>query len=196
MDARREWDPNLVLFAFDDEWFPLRVRKLTLQHPQRILGKLVLGLKTILTARMDMGRHSTGTVLHEKDKFRMWYLAWPRSNSKYNEPADCPHHYRPIGYAESTDGIHWTKPNLGLVDYRGNKNNNLVLIEPVNEPDACLVDFNAVLYDPDDPDPNRRYKIAYIAYDLRRKFGTTATAVSADGLRWKLVNTEPFTRPL
>ena len=42
--------------------------------------------------------------------------------------------------------------------------------------------------------PNRRYKIAYIAYDLRRKFGTTATAVSADGLRWKLVNTRSHSR--
>jgi hypothetical protein len=188
-------DQNLVLFAFDDEWLPLRDNvKLTLQRPQRYSGNPVLGRGDDRDGPDGYGTALYGTVLHEKDKFRMWYLAWPRSNSQYNAPADRPDYYRPIGYAESTDGIHWTKPNLGLVDYRGNKNNNLVLIEPVNEPYARPVDFNAVLYDPDDPDPSRRYKIAYIVYDLGRKFGTTATAVSADGLRWKLVNTEPFTR--
>lgn len=46
-----------------------------------------------------------------------------------------------------------------------------------------------MLYDVDHPDPARRYKMAYIVEDYVRKFPTTATAVSPDGLRWKLVNT-------
>lgn len=29
-------------------------------------------------------------------------------------------------YAESSDGINWVKPNLGLVDWKGNKNNNII----------------------------------------------------------------------
>ena len=31
-----------------------------------------------------------------------------------------------ICYAESTDGIHWERPNLGLVDFRGSTRNNLI----------------------------------------------------------------------
>jgi hypothetical protein len=186
---------DLALFAFDDESLPLRDNlKLTLQHPQRYSGNPVLGKGDNPDGPDGYGTALYGTVLHDQGKFRMWYLAWPRSNPKYNALVDRPDYYRPIGYAESTDGIHWTKPNLGLVEYRGNKNNNLILIEPAEEPYARPVDFNAVLYDPDDPDASRRYKIAYITYDLKRKFGTTATAVSPDGLRWKLVNSEPFTR--
>jgi len=30
-------------------------------------------------------------------------------------------------YAESEDGIHWTKPELGLCDFRGSKQNNIIL---------------------------------------------------------------------
>ena len=30
-------------------------------------------------------------------------------------------------YAESKDGIHWEKPNLGLVDWEGSKDNNIIL---------------------------------------------------------------------
>jgi hypothetical protein len=32
-----------------------------------------------------------------------------------------------ICYATSSDGISWTKPSLGIVDYGGNTNNNIVL---------------------------------------------------------------------
>ena len=29
-------------------------------------------------------------------------------------------------YAESKDGIHWTKPDLGLFEFDGSKKNNIV----------------------------------------------------------------------
>lgn len=29
-------------------------------------------------------------------------------------------------YAESTDGVHWERPNLGLVEYHGSKENNII----------------------------------------------------------------------
>ena len=44
----------------------------------------------------------------------MWYIC----RSKANEPN--------VAYAESVDGLAWTKPNLGIVDFGGNKRNNLV----------------------------------------------------------------------
>src|SRR5207249_11190820 len=123
-----------------------------------------------------------------------WYLASPRTDSRI--PGDVERngwpYYRPIAYAESTDGIHWERPNLGLVEFRGAKKNNLVQIEPATEPYARPMDFVAVFYEPEDPDPGRRFKMAYIV--RIRGSCSTATAVSPDGLRWKLVNTESFTK--
>ncbi len=54
------------------------------------------------------------TVLDENGKLRMWYVC-RTSPQEAN-----------LAYAESTDGIRWTKPELGIHAYRGSKANNLV----------------------------------------------------------------------
>lgn len=54
------------------------------------------------------------TVRDEGEKLRMWYIC----RDKDNQPN--------VAYAESTDGIEWTKPDLGIVDYHGSTANNLV----------------------------------------------------------------------
>lgn len=71
--------------------------------------------------------------------------------------------------ATSKDGIHWERPNLGLVEFRGSTNNNHL-------PDSCP---SHVAYDPGDPDPNRRYKALFApSWDKR------VPATSPDGLHW------------
>jgi hypothetical protein len=47
-------------------------------------------------------------------KLRMWYICRDADNVPN------------VAYAESTDGVNWTKPDLGIVDYHGSKQNNLV----------------------------------------------------------------------
>ena len=63
------------------------------------------------------------TVFQDGDKYRMYYHAWqiPGNGSPY------PAHPLVIGYAESDDGIRWTRPNLGLFEFGGSKDNNIVL---------------------------------------------------------------------
>ena len=51
-------------------------------------------------------------------------------------------------YAESEDGIHWRKPNLGLVEFQGSRDNNML---PPGE-------YVPGHYDPHEPDPDKRYK--------------------------------------
>jgi hypothetical protein len=79
-------------------------------------------------------------------------------------------------YACSKDGIHWTKPGLGLTEYRGSKQNNL-LGSPGPE---------NVVEDLDDPDPNRRYKSLLHAGDCRNPI------VSADGIHWSHAPGQPL----
>jgi len=114
--------------------------------------------------------HFDGSVYYLDGKFRMWYWAFPGGKA----------------YAESDDGIHWTKPNLGLVEFRGNKNNNLIPM-----PGRPMIH-----HDPDDPDPQRRFKKPVAARNLkiarREQLGTLAT--SPDGIHWKIVeHPEPTT---
>ena len=59
-----------------------------------------------------------GTVLREGATLRMWYLATPRSDSSRPGDAQKLKFFRQVAYAESSDGIHWEGPDLGLVEFR------------------------------------------------------------------------------
>ena len=64
-------------------------------------------------------------------------------------------------YAESTDGISWVKPELGLVEFAGSKNNNIVL--------NTNVDPNrGVFFDAHETNASRRFK-------MFGSFGTSGT---------------------
>lgn len=67
-----------------------------------------------------------------------------------------------LSYAISDDGINWVKPNLGLITYKGNKNNNLVM---------SVDNGGSVIFDPHDSDPSRRYKSAFYDYKKPRGMG-------------------------
>ena len=83
------------------------------------------------------------SVVQENGRFRAWYLA---SDGKVF--SNC--------HADSENGVHWQRPPLGLVNYRGSTKNNIV---------RC---FNGglggllrkVWRDDAESDPNRRYKAA------------------------------------
>ncbi len=191
-----------VFFAFDDFSIPwLHNLKLTLvpvtKHPDNPV------LRRGSEGAPDHG-HAVlyGTVIKDGAKFRMWYLGMFETEIvKGNAPGM----WRPMCYAESADGVHWTKPELGLVKFNGSKKNNICLIE--GEPFSLtrVDDFLSILHEPNDPDPARRFKAAYIAHvpydDIRggmSKVGTkerlvcsTVCATSADGLKWKVVGDRP-----
>lgn len=61
-----------------------------------------------------------------------------------------------VALATSKDGLAWEKPVLGETEVFGSKENNWIAKEPdLTWPRNCI---EGVVYDPDDPDPNRRYK--------------------------------------
>ena len=66
------------------------------------------------------------TVFRDKDAsgedtIRMYYRG-----SGYDNEAREKTHRQVTCYAESKDGIHWTRPNLGLFEFEGSKENNIV----------------------------------------------------------------------
>jgi hypothetical protein len=71
-----------------------------------------------------------------------------------------------ICYATSKDGINWEKPELGLVEYNGSKNNNIVWRGPHGA---------GVIKDLHEKDPAKRYKVIFQGMDV---------GFSSDGIHW------------
>ncbi len=191
-----------VLFAFDDHSIPWQHNlKLTLVPVTKYPDNPVL--RRGPAGAPDHG-HAVlyGTVIKDGSKFRMWYLGMHETKNKSGQ---APGWWRPMCYAESADGVHWVKPELGLVEFNGSTKNNICLIEGEPYSMTRVNDFLSILHEPNDPDPARRYKAAYIAHmpydDIKggmsqvgikeRRVGATICATSADGLRWKVVGDRP-----
>jgi len=107
-----------------------------------------------------------GTVLRDPEGggLRMWYMRY--------------HNW--VLYATSDDGIHWKRPYLGLVDFQGSTENNILPI-PLHSP--------SIVVDPEDADVERRYKmLGYGEVDGKRGY---CVAYSPDGLRWELEEGNP-----
>ena len=60
-----------------------------------------------------------------------------------------------LGYATSTDGVHWEKPDLGQMAIAGDSHNNILHIGRLNCEGASIIE------DPADPDPDKRFKAFY-----------------------------------
>ena len=87
-----------------------------------------------------------------------------------------------LGYATSTDGVKWTKPALGLVDFAGSRQNNLTSFEG-KEPVAG--EGFGIIDDAKGPDESRRYK-AIFSHGWNNPAGGVFYSFSADGLTWTL----------
>ena len=118
------------------------------------------------------------SIFKDGNIYRMYYKAWQIFSTKKRKkhPLFC-------CYAESDDGIHWRKPNLGLYEFRGSKANNIVMISGK----VGNVNINAghpAVFKDENPNasPEARYKAFFRA-------GTTngpglLPFKSPDGIHW------------
>ena len=110
-----------------------------------------------------------GTVIWDEEEqlFKMWYNTIGTQKRPYVEDYLC--------YATSRDGLAWEKPDLGLVEFRGSKKNNIFL--------KWSGWTHTLLKDPSDTDPKRRYKLAYWQTHDMDRCGISV-AFSPDGKEW------------
>lgn len=130
------------------------------------------------------GYHS---VFKDGNRYRMYYKAWQltvtpdgKLNNKEHPLWCC--------YAESDDGIHWRKPELGLHEFNGSRANNIVISEkPMGnaQPDGG---HPAVFKDDNPAAPaDARYKAIVRSNSPK---GLLALK-SPDGLRWSPMADKP-----
>jgi hypothetical protein len=111
-------------------------------------------------------------ILKDDHCYRLWY----RTNF------EAPPYY--TGYAESLDGISWTKPSLHLIEYNGSTDNNLLW--PVAGGDGHVL---SIFKDGNPEAPAaERYKAIAISNHLEGIVGL----VSPDGIRWKNLQPVPI----
>ncbi len=107
-------------------------------------------------------------VFQDDDVVRMYYRG-----SHYDVAARKATHAEYVCYAESDDGIHWRRPELGLVEFQGSKANNIVL-EGIGTHDfAPFKDTNP------DAAADEKYKA------LGRGPGGLHAFKSADAIHWE-----------
>ncbi|MEC3878966.1 hypothetical protein [Parapedobacter sp. 10938] len=123
-----------------------------LHHPQS------QNIAIVHDSPWEQGRGTYHTIFKDGDVYRMYYSAGKSF----------------ICYAESQDGVHFRKPDLGIVDFDGAGTNNIVWKGgPISHNLTPFKDTN-----PNCP-PERRYK-AIGGVDTSGVFAL----VSADGIQW------------
>jgi hypothetical protein len=126
-----------------------------------------------------------GSVLRDGQRWRMWY-----------------HVAEGVAYAESGDGLRWTKPRLGVIRIDG-QDTNLLLRRKARAGEPGFMpnyyEIFGVLRDDRDRDPSRRYKMGFLSigrnyrgpredpfhHNERRGLGV---AGSSDGIHWRLLD--------
>jgi len=121
------------------------------------------------------------TVMKDGDSFRMYY----RGGGDLSREYTC--------MAESTDGIRWTRPSLGLFEFNGSKDNNIIW---TGEKKAYWESHNFSPFKDDRPgvDASQRYKAVTMG---RQAVGSETQRVllafvSPDGVRWRRLQDEPI----
>jgi hypothetical protein len=111
-------------------------------------------------------------VIEDGGRYRLWY----RANF------EAPPYY--TAYAESPDGVHWTKPSLGLIEYQGSADNNLLW--PVAGGDGHVLS----IFRDGNPQATEAERYKAIAIGNIRK--DIAGLVSPDGIHWQNLRPEPL----
>ena len=128
------------------------------------------------------------SIFHDGDIYRMYYRGGHHVASKAYEKDK--NSWETLCLAKSRDGIHWTRPDLDIVEFQGSKKNNLIL-------DAAMVSeiggspaHTAAFKDANPDCPNEeRYKIVIVGSKPRGLY----LLVSADGTHFQLKSKQPFT---
>ncbi len=115
------------------------------------------------------------TVIHDDSLYRLYYRGMPEGHRDGSRrEVTC--------YAESHDGLHWSKPDLGLYEVDGSRHNNVILADaaPVTH------NFSPFLDTRSDIPAGERYK----ALGGISRSGLIAWA-SPDGIHWHRMQEAP-----
>ena len=119
------------------------------------------------------------SLFADGDRFRMYYRG-----AHFDEHAKKATHPEFTCYAESRDGIHWEKPKLGLFEFAGSKDNNIVWASEDTHNFTPFLDVNP------ECSADARYK-ALAGGSLKWGGKGLRAYKSPDGIHWSLMQESP-----
>jgi hypothetical protein len=156
------------------------------------------------------------TVLYEEGQYRAWYTCVPNDYTDSRTGKSRKAHGHIVCYAQSKDGYHWEKPDLGIYSYEGASSNIVygrelgpygfqsgsIFVDPHADPSEKYKMFFLGVIDHDEDMAAVRQKYAQRFGDavspkiFTEKNGAVSTkcmcaAVSADGIHWETIK-EPI----
>lgn len=108
--------------------------------------------------------------VYAQGKWHLYYTSTLDSQTKF------------VMYAESDDALEWTRPNLGIVEFNGSKDNNIIFdMEMFKGLDFKNFDNFSVFYDENPACPkNEKYKMVA----LWMGHASLVSLLSEDGIHW------------
>lgn len=176
----------------EDRWRLRRVMHPPVKHPQNPI------LARDKPWEGDMVHAPSVLWDDERGLYRMWYLTFNNSNYFARRGS-----VTYMCYAESEDGVHWTKPLFDHCPYGRYSRTNIVYwgthdqgpyygsTDPeIQQQRVRIADKGQIWKDPADPDPARRYKMISLEGRPRPEFNEVHCGVelvtSPDGIHWQL----------
>ena len=116
-------------------------------------------------------------ILKDGDLYRMYFLGWQAMDK--NGRLTIPYGIH-VCYAESKDGVHWQKPALGLCEWDGNRENNILFD---NKTDEC---YSFHVFRDERPDCPKEEVYKAVAFYMEPNNVTSLHCLySADGIHFK-----------
>lgn len=121
------------------------------------------------------------TLFQDGDVFRMYYRG-----AHYDESTKQQTHEQFTCYAESRDGLNWEKPNLGLFEFNGSKENNIVW--------AGEGTHNFTPFRDENPDcaADAKYKAVATGKNPMTDRPCLKAFQSRDGIHWSMISNDPI----
>ena len=115
------------------------------------------------------------TVMKDKDRYRMYYRGKSKGKDGEGE-VTC--------YAESKDGITWTKPSLGICGFQGSTDNNIIW---TGFGTHCFMAFKDM-----NPEALQEERYKAIASGPPWRIKRIIALASPDGIHWSKIQEEPI----
>lgn len=186
-DSARDIANRLELFV--DDWL---IDGMDGTAEQRLHEPVPQNVVLVTDAAWEGNQCGYITAFKDGDRYRMYYRAnhfgfkkeGPDSYSQVAFPLR-------VAYAESSDGIRWEKPDLGIFEIEGTKHNNIVWAEHGTERIGTH-GFSPFKDGNPHAKPEGRYKAVGRNHSKTEYTHGLYGTQSADGIHWEMIQADPL----
>jgi len=163
------------LEVFWDDWLIAERKEVTLKLHQPVAQEVVMEFNL----PWEGSTSAYVTVFADGNLWRMYYRG-----SNYDCGSRKATHPEFTCYAESSDGINWRKPELGLIEFNGSRKNNIIWENEIGS-------HNFTPFKDTNPRAKKEERYKAVGVGKGGIYGLYGFA-SSDGIHWRLFKNSPL----